>query len=153
MSEVSVDEATAIRERMQRLRSRLDDRAVQLAASTEQLLDWKTYARRHPFLMVATGLVSGMVIAPAIKSRKQPRTDVNSVRQPAPETVLASTRSNQNAGSLVAEVLRATVSPMLRQLVWGTVRGVISVQLDSLLQALKDQPGRPHDAMQNSERE
>lgn len=137
MAMTSIDETTLIRERMRKLRGRLDDRASQLATSTEELLDWKTYARRHPVALVVAGLLTGFVIAPGLKLREK--------KTSSPATIQRDPVGLQNSVTDVAAVkphgfisgvLHSTISPMVKQLLWSYVKGGAVVHIDSLLRSV-----------------
>ena len=134
----TIEEATLIQERMRKLRGRLDDRATQLVASTEELLDWKTYARRHPAALVFVGLLAGWVVAPGLRSRARkvsiPGTFQGNVADAAQNRVANVARGN-NDGLIVA-FLRGAVSPVVKQLLWSYVKGMAVVHLDSLLKGV-----------------
>ena len=138
MSTTTIDESLLIRERMHRLRGRLDDRASQLVTSTEELLDWKTYARRHPIALVAAGLLTGLVIAPAMKSRKRKSPILVTVQGNHDEAVLGhvdNVAPIRSAG-FVSGFLQGTVSPMVKQFLWSYAKGMAVVHLDSLLKGV-----------------
>jgi hypothetical protein len=140
MSTESVDESVAIRDRMQRLRNRIDHRAVQLSASTQEMFDWKTYARRFPIGIVAAGLVLGFLVAPSRKVSPTKRSasdsldpspqssqDVNAFRQPA------KTEGRKKRPGIV----NSTILPWVRQFAWSYLKGLAAVQFETFVRDLQ----------------
>ncbi len=62
---MATTDATAIRARMARIRSRAQGKAVRLGQETKQFLDWKHYVRLYPWGVVGVAAVVGYLLVPA----------------------------------------------------------------------------------------
>jgi hypothetical protein len=140
MSTESVDESVAIRERMQRLRNRIDNRAVQLSVSTQEMFDWKTYARRFPIGVVATGLVLGCLLAPSRKVSTTKRFGSDSLDSApgSPSDFDASApRARTEGVRRRSGVVTSTILPWVREFAWGYVKGLAGAQVEKFVKDLQ----------------
>ncbi len=61
-----------IRERMAMIRQRIDEQSDEVVAQVNELSDWRSYVRRHPWVSVGAAAALGYVLVP---SRAKPATE------------------------------------------------------------------------------
>ncbi|MFO1019447.1 MAG: hypothetical protein U0903_01920 [Planctomycetales bacterium] len=67
MSVAHENDSQRIRNRMQRLRRRMDDDVQGLVENTQRLFDWKDYVRQYPLGAAAAGVAIGFFFSPGRK--------------------------------------------------------------------------------------
>ena len=64
-----------IRDRMAMIRQRIDEQSDEVVAQVNELSDWRSYVRRHPWVSVGAAAALGFVLVP---SRAKPSAEGSS---------------------------------------------------------------------------
>lgn len=113
MSTILEDEPQKIRQRMQRLRRRMDRDFQGVVEQTQRIFDWKDYVRQFPLGTIALGILAGYVISPGRKVIPSVRLADESVKELAEQGVgirQGGTAASTTPSSAIFSTVMSTVS-------------------------------------------
>lgn len=112
------EQADEIRDRMQRLRMRLDCEVERVREQTDNLLDWRVQVRKHP--LAAAGLVAalGYLVVPGRRVTSSVRLNDESIQELVDATrELRDSKSEKTEKTVLQGAVAAIGGLLLRQLI------------------------------------
>lgn len=132
MSTILEDEPQKIRQRMQRLRRRMDRDFQGVVEQTQRIFDWKDYVRQFPLGTITLGILAGYLISPGRKVIPSVKLADESVKELV-EQGIGARQADASTSSSASSPLVSTMISTLSGIAFSSLATIVRYKIEQYL--------------------